>query len=308
MRDYIKRFLIAGILALCVGLLFAGGTHTKASILNNKEQKVEWIWPADGVISDTFGTRQGKHKGIDIAGKINSPVFAVDDGTVEKSYYSDSYGNVIFIQHQNKYVTVYGHLNSRLVSEGQRVKKGDIIGKMGRTGQATGVHLHFETHQTEWTYEKKFALNPEGLLGSKKLGEIVQAGIGGHEEKVMEASSRLNDQGYDKGNMLENNSGPHELFYIVKDGDTLWSIAKAYNLTVEKIQEINKLDGETQIIPGENLIIKKEAENQYIVQKGDTLSSISVKTHVSVEEIRKINHLSSDVLMPKQILNIQKIK
>jgi len=76
-------------------------------MLNSSMPKEEWIWPADGIISDTFGTRQGKHKGIDIAGKLNSPIFSVDNGVVEKSYYSNSYGNVIFINHQSNYVTVY---------------------------------------------------------------------------------------------------------------------------------------------------------------------------------------------------------
>ncbi|MDP4086710.1 MAG: M23 family metallopeptidase [Bacillota bacterium] len=205
MGDYIKRLLIAGIIALCVSLLFLGGKHPQASMLDkNGKEKIDWIWPADGVISDTFGTRQGRHKGIDIAGEINSPIFAVDGGIVEKSYYSNSYGNVIFIKHPSNYVTVYAHLSNRLVQEGQKVAKGYIIGKMGRTGQATGVHLHFETHEINWTYDKRYALNPVNLLGEAKLGEIVQAGTN-NVKSVLEATS--------------------DFVYIVRVGDTLSSIA-----------------------------------------------------------------------------------
>jgi murein DD-endopeptidase MepM/ murein hydrolase activator NlpD len=253
MRDYIKRFLIAGIMALCVGLLFLGAKHSQASMVNSSDLKEEWIWPADGIISDTFGTRQGKHKGVDIAGKLNSPIFAVDDGVVEKSYYSDSYGNVIFIHHPSNYVTVYAHLNERLVTPGQQIRKGDTIGKMGRSGQATGVHLHFETHQNEWTYEKKFALDPEGLLGEKRLGEVVQAGVVNHGENVLEASTRYGVQDEKIVNhqiTIRNNS---ENTYVVKQGDTLSSISRTRNIAVEELRRANHLHSD--LIKTEQILI-----------------------------------------------------
>jgi murein DD-endopeptidase MepM/ murein hydrolase activator NlpD len=241
MRDYIKRFLIAGIMALCVGLLFLGAKHSQASILTSNDLEEEWIWPADGIISDTFGTRQGKHKGIDIAGKLNSPIFAVDQGVVEKSYYSDSYGNVIFIHHPSNYVTVYAHLNERLVQTGQHIQKGETIGKMGRSGQATGVHLHFETHQNEWTYNKKFALDPEELLGLKKLGEVVQAGAVYHNNNALEASSRYglhDEKTLNHQITVRNNSADT---YVVKQGDTLSTISQNHKIPVEELKRVNHL-------------------------------------------------------------------
>lgn len=187
MRDYIRRFLIAIIMALCVSLLFLGGKHSEAAGLETKVETEHWIWPADGVISDTYGTRMGKHKGIDIAGKMNSQVLSVEDGVVEKSYFSDTYGNVIFIKHPNRFVTVYAHLTKRSVSEGKMVKKGQVIGLMGKTGQATGTHLHFETHRLEWRYDKKFAVDPEKLLGATDVGEFVRGGVA--SKGVLEVSS-----------------------------------------------------------------------------------------------------------------------
>ena len=68
------------------------------------------MWPSDGVITDLFGTRQGHHKGIDIAAPLGSHVYAVENGIVSKSYYSDTYGNVVFIKHDNQIETVYAHL------------------------------------------------------------------------------------------------------------------------------------------------------------------------------------------------------
>jgi LysM repeat protein len=249
MRDYLRRLLIAGLMALCVSLLFLGGKHPQASVINTDQEMINWIWPADGVISDTFGTRNGKHKGIDIAGELHTPILAVDNAIVEKSYYSNSYGNVIFLKHPNNYVSVYAHLSDRLVIEGQSVNKGDKIGKMGATGQATGVHLHFETHKSEWTFDKRYALDPESLLGKAMVGEVVQAGSAGNDKNVLEASSRLLPQ--------DNNSGDKHDFYSVKEGDTLWSISLLNNMTVESLQSLNGIKG-TDVFIGEQLKINKK--------------------------------------------------
>ncbi|OIK15536.1 peptidase M23 [Bacillus sp. MUM 116] len=243
MLDYLKRFLIAAILALCVSLLFLGGRHTEASMLKASEAKVDWIWPADGVISDTYGTRLGKHKGIDIAGKLGSPVLAVDDGVVVKSYYSNTYGNVVFINHLNQYVTVYAHLNKRFVSEGQTIKQGKMLGGMGSTGQATGVHLHFETHETAWTYDKKNAFDPERLLGKAEVGEAVQGGIASSGDNIVAASSDYRQE-------LRANVDQ----YIVKKGDTLASIARKKNLSIEKIKHMNRLKSDL-IMPKQILFV-----------------------------------------------------
>lgn len=240
MRDYIKRFLIAIIMALCVSLLFLGGRHSDAAGIEGQTgRKAHWIWPADGIISDTYGTRQGKHKGIDVAGKMDTPVLAVDDGEVVKSYYSNTYGNVIFIKHPSNFVTVYAHLNKRNVSQGQQIKQGDVIGKMGKTGQATGTHLHFEAHQMEWRFDKKFALDPETLLGKAEVGENVHGGIVSKGDYVLEVSSRLQSQ-LEEGHLQPNNTS-NRVKYIVKSGDTLSSIAIKQNISVKVLKEINHL-------------------------------------------------------------------
>lgn len=255
MRNYITRFLIAGMIGFCIGLLFLDGKQSHASELNPKKQRDKWIWPADGVISDTFATRKGRHKGIDIAGKLNSPIYAVEDGEVEKSYYSNSYGNVIFIHHHSNFVTVYAHLSVRNVSEGQYVRRGQIIGKMGSSGQATGVHLHFETHKTEWTYDKKFALDPEGFLGMKRMGEVVQAGTINHDENALEASTRFRLQEESRINSHNLEIKRAAAKYVVKKGDTLSSISDVKNTTIRELKRRNHLT--TDIIkPGQVLLLR----------------------------------------------------
>lgn len=91
--------------------------------------------------------RSSPHQGVDIGavkrGVAGDPIYAAYDGTVAWAYFSSSAGNWIGINHGDGVITVYMHCSKLLVSEGQKVKKGDTIGLMGTTGNSQGVHLHF---------------------------------------------------------------------------------------------------------------------------------------------------------------------
>jgi peptidoglycan hydrolase CwlO-like protein len=121
--------------------------------------------PTTGSISSTFGPRWGKfHAGVDIANRgSNVAVVSAADGVVMRSYYSSSYGNCILVTHSidgQLFTTVYAHLESRHVSNGATVAKGQKIGYMGNTGRSYGQHLHFELHKGPWTASKSNAVNP----------------------------------------------------------------------------------------------------------------------------------------------------
>ncbi len=106
-----------------------------------------WVWPTANnyVISSPFGWRWGKlHEGLDISGPGNgSPIYAANNGVVEIAEWNDYNGYYIYINHNNGYYSVYGHMSSLNVSPGQVVEAGQVIGGMGETGFAFGVHLHF---------------------------------------------------------------------------------------------------------------------------------------------------------------------
>ena len=102
-------------------------------------------------ISSTFGSRRHPilgytraHKGTDYAAGEGTIVNSVGDGVVLRSELTSGYGNLIEIRHPNGYITRYGHLSSKLVHAGERVKIDQPIGRVGHTGLATGPHLHFE--------------------------------------------------------------------------------------------------------------------------------------------------------------------
>ena len=108
-------------------------------------------WPCSGRITSYFGGRKSpggigstNHKGIDIAGRYGTPIYAADGGTVTYAGWMGGYGYTIRIDHGNGKQTIYAH-NSRLTaSVGQHVHKGQQIAKMGSTGNSTGNHCHFE--------------------------------------------------------------------------------------------------------------------------------------------------------------------
>lgn len=180
-------------------------------------QESEWVWPVDGTISDYFGTRKGRHFGIDIAAPIGTPVAAIGDGIVTKSYFSNSYGHVVFMEH-GEYEVVYAHLNKRYVFQGDRITRGEIIGEVGNTGESRGAHLHLEVHKGAWTFGKRNAINPLAIL---------------HKEKYQMVSASV---------------------YIVQQGDTLLSIAREFGTTVHELKAKNKLR-QDRIYPNQKLYI-----------------------------------------------------
>jgi len=108
-----------------------------------------FIWPVRGRISSPYGVRvlNGRkefHAGIDIGGPTGTNIVAAESGRVSYAGYMRGYGNIIILSHDRGYSTVYGHNSVNLVKKGQYVKRGSIIGKVGRTGNASGSHLHFE--------------------------------------------------------------------------------------------------------------------------------------------------------------------
>jgi murein DD-endopeptidase MepM/ murein hydrolase activator NlpD len=105
----------------------------------------QFVKPTRGIFTSGFGSRWGTtHKGIDIANRIGTPIYAVTDGTVVESGPASGFGMWIRIKHAGGFTSVYGHINRSFVQAGQQVKAGQKIAEMGNRGQSTGPHLHFE--------------------------------------------------------------------------------------------------------------------------------------------------------------------
>lgn len=106
-------------------------------------------WPVSGTMTSPYGLRflgwrPDIHEGVDIAAPEGSDVRAMSQGRVSYAGAMAGYGNVVFLRHNTGIVTVYAHLSSIAVRADQFVNRGDVVGRVGRSGNASGAHLHFE--------------------------------------------------------------------------------------------------------------------------------------------------------------------
>ncbi|WP_081111944.1 M23 family metallopeptidase [Bdellovibrio bacteriovorus] len=115
-----------------------------------QEEMMTFDWPVDRarMTRGFLPKKRRPHLGIDLAAPKGTPILASQAGTV---IYAGrefrGYGKMVLIESGNGFATLYAHFDKILVAEGQKVRQGEVIGAMGRTGRATGVHLHFEVRK-----------------------------------------------------------------------------------------------------------------------------------------------------------------
>src|SRR5687768_16830142 len=133
---------------------------TLKAVETKLHQRARWIsqtpaiTPVKGILTSGFGYRndpvthgRGDHQGVDIAAAPGQPVRASADGIVMRAGTIGGLGKAIYLAHGYGVTTRYGHMSKVEVRPGQRVKRGDIIGRVGNTGRSTGYHLHYEVRQ-----------------------------------------------------------------------------------------------------------------------------------------------------------------
>ena len=129
------------------------------------KENYEFFMPVKGIVTSEFGCRvsdskvvSSYHTGLDIAANTGTKIYAAHAGTISMAKSFSTYGKCIMIENDDL-VTVYAHCSSINVIEGQKVNKGDFIGKVGMTGNATGPHLHLEIR-----YQDRF-IDPLDIFG-----------------------------------------------------------------------------------------------------------------------------------------------
>lgn len=121
-------------------------------------------WPVAGRVSSPFGFRDGKpHEGIDIAADEGSPIKAAMSGRVSFAGPRGTYGLTVILDHGEGLGTLYAHSSKIMVSQGEWVNKGQVIGLVGSTGRSTGPHLHLELLMNGLPYDPMICLKGEGL-------------------------------------------------------------------------------------------------------------------------------------------------
>jgi murein DD-endopeptidase MepM/ murein hydrolase activator NlpD len=111
-----------------------------------------------GIRNDPFTGQLAMHEGLDFVADVGALIVATAAGTVSRSGWDVSYGNVVEVSHIEGFTTRYAHLSKRMVEVGQKVQRGEVIAQLGSTGRSTGPHLHYEVMRND------HVLNPTQML------------------------------------------------------------------------------------------------------------------------------------------------
>jgi len=254
-------------------------------------------------INSPYGPRRRRmHYGIDLGLQLGDTIYAAFDGKVRiKSFERRGYGNYLVLRHPNGLETVYGHLSKFLVTENQTVRSGQPIGLGGRTGRATGTHLHFETR----------------FLGKDiNPAEIIDFENGTpHLDHYVFYNIKINGK---KSNLYAT-SPDAVAIHRVKSGETLGVIARNYGTTVDELCLLNGISRTSTLSIGQAIQVrgkqtKVEAPKQtegtiqlvseeingityHTIQSGDTLSSIAKKYGTTIEKLCELNDIQKNLIL-----------
>ncbi|MEB1806900.1 MAG: peptidoglycan DD-metalloendopeptidase family protein [Bacillaceae bacterium] len=328
MVDYFRRIWIAGAITSLVGVLFIGTVPAYAQTIE-EELINSLIWPTEGEISDHYGTRGGRHFGIDIAAPEGTPIVSIQEGTISRSYYSDTYGNVIFVKHGTELETIYAHMHERYVSEGDFVEQGQVIGTVGNTGRSSGNHLHFEVHVGEWNLRKTNSIDPllvlkdepnslVAVIDEKSTNDEFQEVLSARYQLIQDENEEVVKEPFTYSNRttkfpINKDDAPKEqvtditmqpITLTVKKGDTLWNLAQQHQVSVDQLKKWNELENEYIHVEQNLIVYTQENELVHVVKAGETLHRIANEYNVSIATIREHNKLKGNLIFPGDVLQV----
>ncbi len=219
----------------------------KDMTITSEELAKNFCYPVRGYITSDYGWRGSRmHSGIDIKAYNRDGIRAAFDGVVRVAMYNGAYGKCLVIRHYNGLETLYAHATKLLVDVNDEVKAGDVIALAGKTGRATGVHLHFEIRAGGGYIDpnlildtKNYQLNGKNLYLMMRSGRIFGSNIDDTEEREAEVKERSAIK-----------------YYTVRSGDSLSRIAVNNHTTVSKLCKLNNISSASIIKIGQRLRVR----------------------------------------------------
>lgn len=213
-------------------LSLASEDTTIKLILTDHGKSDGFQMPVINTLTSKFGWREGRpHKGIDMDLEVWDTVVTAFPGMVRVAKYYGGYGRVVVVRHYNGLETLYAHLHRLKVQTGDTVKAGDLIGLGGSSGHSTGSHLHFECRF------RGVPINPLAFIDYDNQKLV--------NDTLVLKKTKFGYAAYPEGTK----------FYVVKEGDSLFEIAKMYGLTINKLADLNGLRRNQYLIVGQTLRI-----------------------------------------------------
>jgi hypothetical protein len=134
-----------GFLLISEPIFILDGIPSQFPLPEKYMEKITWGYNQDRLHPIT--RMEATHMGIDVAAPTGTPVFATGDGVVKKAADEKGWGKLVIVEHERGYATFYAHMDELEVEDGVKVRKGEVIGSVGSTGQSTGPHLHYEVRK-----------------------------------------------------------------------------------------------------------------------------------------------------------------
>ena len=210
--------------------------------------------PRNKVITSRYGWRKGRaHQGIDIDLVTGDSVVSMLDGVVRFARYSSGHGNTVVVRHYNGLETAYAHLSKFNVKENDTIKKGDLLGLGGATGNARGSHLHLvvsykgEFIHPEYLFDfsSNNAIRAEELWLTKKWTRAQY-----HNSKRKSDLALIESEEDALASLLET-----KIVYVVKPGDTLSRISQRNKVSINAICAANAISQHSTLKIGQKLVI-----------------------------------------------------
>lgn len=188
--------------------------------------------PVTGRLTSGYGWRGSRpHYGVDIKLATGDSVKGAFEGMVRISQYSRTYGNVIVLRHSNGLETLYAHLSKRLVSEGDFIEQGAVIGLGGNTGRSFGSHLHFETRLMGEPIDPAdfFEITDSSFFVKADSLKLTAANF-----NFLKEVRRIK-------------------YHRVRSGDSLWRISRRYGVSISKLCRLNKVSRKSTLKIGQRI-------------------------------------------------------
>jgi LysM repeat protein len=253
--------------------------------------------PVFGKIISKYGWRRGRmHTGTDIKLNLGDTVYSAYSGEVFRACRYYGYGNLVIIKHPHALETYYGHLSKFLVKAGDTIKAGQAIALGGRTGRATGPHLHFEIRENRVAYNPELVYNfsdfkvRDDICDKEQLADLITDPKTGENISITrKGTSYLQEMGTNQ--MVE---------YVIKTGDSLWDIARKCNTSVSILCELNNITTGSILRIGKVLRISSQPAGQSpgrpVSKPALQTAAKSVRQTVSKPQVKSANQsLSQEI-------------
>lgn len=258
---HLFRFIITTTFSLTLSVF----TSNANNLTNSDSCRAElhpfeglFVAPARGKVISPFGTRGGRtHTGTDIKLKKGDSISAACHGVVTMAQTYSGYGKLIILKHENDVETYYSHLSKILVNKGDTIVCNQIIGLAGSTGRATTDHLHFEIRKSKKAINAEKYFDFKNGLTLKTPFPTLQKSTTQIAELIIPSGDKpleIRMMGEESKQSIPQQEALSDCIKVEK-GDTLYSLAKRHQTTVQQLQALNQLKGNT-IFPGQVLKLK----------------------------------------------------